>query len=172
MSQETNWIATLGSYLVQVFTWTLVILGWLVVVDQTEYRELTKIALARIAALRDQLRAIEELAIKFHTSPYEHASSNELARKIKKFSDELMDLKGSGYISQASASCSIDVRKAVTLSNFDQSTHQVLMRRDPIVANIEAIADNTDTQLMRCASSASTKPRTLRATLCGLVKRI
>lgn len=172
MSQEASWMTAFWSFIVQVLTWGLVVLGWLVVVDQTEYRELTKIALARIAALRDQLRSIEELAIKFHTSPYDQASSRELTRKIKKFSEEMMDLKAASHVSHASASCSIDVRKAVTLENFDQSSHQVLDRRAELVTNIEAVADRTDTQLMRCASSASAKPRTLRMTFQGLLKRI
>lgn len=160
------------SFIVQVLTWGLVILGWLVVVDQTEYRELTKIALGRIAALREQLRSIEELAIKFHTNPYDQATSQELIRKIKKFSEEMMDLKAAGHVSQASVSSTMDVRMAITLKNFDQSSHQVLDRRAELVTTIEAVADSTDTQLMRCASSASTKPRTLRMTFQGLRKRI
>lgn len=161
----------LGSVLVQGCTWFLVILGWLVVIDQTEHRELAKVSMARLAALRELLRSIEASAIKFHTTAFDQPTAEELMRSIKKLSEEVADLKRLGVTSVSMDMHLVEVRQAITLKNFDESTHKVLELRSSLVGSIQAVVDRADSALMRCASQACSTPRRLRTTICQLKKR-
>lgn len=105
-----------------IITWILVVLGWLVISDQNELREASKVAHARLQALRESLTTIEALALQHHTEKYDEARVRALLRMLGDFSTEVAYLQKRGHVGVGSLQGVVDLRSAITGKNMDESS--------------------------------------------------
>lgn len=161
MSANVEILTWAGKVLAQLVTWVLVVVGWLVVFDQNNYREVTKSVVKRIGELRVLLREIEAKAFQFHTENYDQRAAEELLRLLKRFSDELADLRAHEQVAGSVSNRSSELRRAITLKNFDQSSFAPVASDDELIGTIRGVTDATDRDLCRTASVKQMKPRPL-----------
>lgn len=155
-----------------VITSSTVIIGWMVVSDQQEARELSKSRYTRIYAMRDDLRKIEDAAITYHTSAFDQAKARSLIRSIKTFADELSHLKECGCIKFSTLQDVVSLRQAVTLKNCGSAaTFEAQAVDSDFVMEIEAAVGTIDRQLLASAQSVATTPRTLRESVVSVLRR-
>ncbi|WP_155760574.1 hypothetical protein [Stenotrophomonas maltophilia] len=155
-----------------ILTSTLVVLGWMVVSDQQEARELAKSRYARLYAIRDELRKIEISAVEYHTSKFDLAKARSLTKSIKTVSDELAYLRECGGIAFSTSQDVFDLRRSITLSNCDSEASYVAQDLDSkMITEIEAAVASIDRQILKAAQSVATTPRTLRASILETLKR-
>lgn len=163
------WIAEALKFVATSF---VVVIGWIVVSDQQEARELAKSRYARLYALRDELKKIEVEALKYHMGSFDRIISRSLMRSIKSLSDELSHLKECGCVGVGTMNDVASFRRSVTLKNCDSQLNFVRQSADSeLVVEIEASVATLDRQLLRIANHVATSPRTLRASLWATVKR-
>lgn len=155
----------IGSLIGSGVTWVLVIAGWLVVSDQQDDRELRKNRSVRIDEIRCRLAALEEAAVTFHTTLFDHEKLFILKRRLGVLSNELALLKNCEFVH---ADCSIFVmrfRQACTADNVEPSTHEVQSVTSPLVGAIMAARDDLDLMLVRSLTLALTRHKSVLSSL-------
>ncbi|EKT4070875.1 hypothetical protein [Stenotrophomonas maltophilia] len=153
-------------------TSSLVVLGWMVVSDQQEARELAKSRYTRLYAIRDELRKIESSAIEYHTTKFDLAKARSLTKSIKTISDELAYLRECGCIAFSTSQDVFDLRRSITLNNCDSESSYVAQDLDSkMIVEIEAAVASIDRQILKAAQSVATTPRTLKESISATWKR-
>ena len=137
----------------QVITWALVILGWLLVNHQNNLREKRKEVRSLLDKTQELLDSIEAQAIEYHTVQ----ETNDLAFRIKralsqkiKYRLEVLHLRSLDL-----GSCNSylkELRRAITLKNFDSANYQKIDISDQIVKGIWLSKDRLSQELERCFS--------------------
>lgn len=121
-------------------TWVLVIAGWYVIHRATLSRERRKESRDAVSKSIDQIRSIEDLAIKFHTSENFNTESyesliwqiNRTIRSLQRPPLKELDL---------SKSLLSRFRREITLNNADASTFEQQDRGSIIVKDIRTTTD-------------------------------
>jgi len=128
-------------------TWATVVLGWAIVSDQQNHRELRKDRSARLSELRDEIAEIEVDAIAFHTSAsFDRAKALALIRRLAVLSREFSFLGKCEYLSGDCSQTQIEFKKACTGTNFDLDplTFQTQLPEAPLLGDIMRSRDALD----------------------------
>lgn len=154
----------------QVVTWFLVVMGWLVLSDQAERREVTKSYFGRLQELRKELRSLEELSRGFHAEAYNEVKAQQVARAERHLSLELNNLKAKEIVPFSLTQEVIRLRQALTSRNFDSSSHSVQPWSSEIQLEIASAVDSVDRALFNAAHRIATAPITLRSSVTHAIK--
>lgn len=152
--------------------WALVVLGWMIVSDQQEKRELAKNGYTRINALREGLRSLSVKAINHHTNKFDEGDTREIMRALKIFYIEISHLRKHNYLQFSTANDAFAFRQALTGRNFDSGSYVTQPFDSEIVADIELATDSLDRQLLESAHRISCDKRTLRDSVSNAFKRL
>ena len=125
----------------QLVTWSLVVVGWLVINRQHNRREARKETRAQLDDLRDALVELERNAEDYHTAS---AHSETDARRIK------VQLQRATYVVDRLGLLNrqerdvriIALRRAITFKNFDTNGHAAQELSGELVAGINAAVDD------------------------------
>lgn len=171
-SLELSAILGLAGKVLQVFgTWLLVIVGWVVVSDQTQKREIAKGYLATFTRLRDALSKIEDSATLHHLQAYEASRVRKILRDLSSLGIEVTQLVRRGLIGSGATQLVVDFRSAVTKCNFDSSSYQPQQVDSALLLDIEATKDRFDRVLLESMDIVTYRPISLLASLKGIVGR-
>lgn len=118
--------------------WCLIILGWVVVNELAERREIRKNAESKIKDLRSCLSTLEDLVISFHTSTFCYSSAREIARRMKTLGHECSHLERRFLLTDEWQTRIVAVKASSTLENFEAATHECQKHDSLIIAKIEA----------------------------------
>ena len=137
----------------QIVTWLIVILGWAFVNHQNNLREKRKEIRSLIDSVNVQLNEIELLAIKYHTNE----ATEELAFQLKRsLSQQLLSkfkvLELRGFKIGSCDTYRKQLRKSVTLKNFDTNDYQVQGFSSEIVKDIWLTKDRLTHEMEKCFS--------------------
>lgn len=158
--------------MVRVFgAWILVILGWLVVADQQDFREQAKNCTARFLQLREQLIKIEDLAIKHHTTIFEQTLVNEIIRSVGDLSYEISYLHTCGLVGAGVSNNMMEFRQSITSRNMDFSTYATKELNSELVLNIRNKRSSLDRDLMSSAHLSLSTPRRFRDSIKNVLLR-
>jgi len=121
--------------------WGLVIIGWLLVNKQNNFRETRKELRARIDNFKAQIDELEDLSVEHHTSVQNSLHCAKIKRLLVKLQKELDVIRESLSLDNYSVKL-IRLRQAVTLRNFESSTYQPVSASDPIISEIGRASDD------------------------------
>lgn len=152
-------------------TWLLVVLGWLVISDQNEYRDAAREAHQRLQVLRSTLIEIEKLAIQHHTNGFCDELVRDLLRKLGDFSYEVSQLRNRKYVGIGVTHSIIDFRTAITGSNMDESSYQRLAVQSSIIDRIEQTRASIDRDLLGYSYKVLNSPDTLFTSLGRILRQ-
>jgi hypothetical protein len=153
-----------------VVAWFLVVIGWLVVSDQQDKREISKNAYSRLLSMRSELEIIEKEAVTHHTSAYSLDRVRLILRKVAMISGEVSHLRRLGFLEPSCVTAILRFRSAITLHNFDQSSYQALGLSDQRVTEIEVRRDEVAKELLEAEFRVVSRPRTLRKSVIEAVR--
>lgn len=128
----TNWANTL--------TWGMVLVGWFVVHYATKSRERHKENREAVARIIEEIKAVENLAVKFHTSEkFDSQTSDSLIWRVNRVNRTLQrpPLK----ILDIPVRLMVRFRKELTLLNTDSSTFLTQTFNSEIVKGTRAVTD-------------------------------
>jgi hypothetical protein len=137
-----------------------VILGWVVVSNLQDYRELRKDRVARVSEVRKRLHEFEQEALDFHTSEFQMQKVLSVVGSLSTLGRELHFLQACEYIAFEYQEPFVALRKACTNLNFDKQGHQVLDHADPLCLVIRSARDTLDAALMEAQIAAARDGRT------------
>jgi hypothetical protein len=135
----------------QIITWLLVILGWYLVNRQNNAREKRKELRALLDQTQKLLDDIETQAIAYHTveATGERAFflkctiSQKLKHKLDVLSRRSLNLESSLTLLK-------ELRKSITLNNFDSASYEKKELSDPLVRDIWLSKDRLSHELEKC----------------------
>ena len=127
-------------YVSQTVTWLIVLIGWFVIDKQNNRREQRKEIRAAIDALGEMLDVLEQDAINFHTSGFDERKGSELRLAIQRLSARVGRLSFSENVNLNTRI--IDLRRAITLRNFESTNHNVQQNDSQIILTIAAAKDS------------------------------
>lgn len=132
----------------QIPTWLVVVAGWFVVHHLTTKRDQRKEARERLDQFILVLRAIEEKAIQFHQSDtYKGDLARTLLFDIQRIIAKLKRHPFGSF--EVSPNLLKEMRRAVTLKNFDPSKFVCQPANSTILSNVANAVDDIDDQLER-----------------------
>jgi hypothetical protein len=135
----------------QIVTWVLVFAGWWIINHQTNLREKRKEIRSIIDNLQTLLEQIETQAIEYHTSNTPTDLAFHLKRSLsQRLQQHLSILKLRGLDVSTCYSFLKQLRRAVTLSNFDSSTFERQSISSPLIKDIWLSKDRLSHELERC----------------------
>lgn len=138
----------------QIVTWLIVVLGWCYVNHQNNLREKRKEIRALIDGVQTQLNDIEKLAIEYHTN--DEASENlafELKRNLnRKLLINFQILESRGFKTGECNTYRKQLRKAITLRNFDTGSFELQIVSSEIIKDIWLTKDKLSHEIERCFS--------------------
>lgn len=138
--------ASSSQILAQVPTWIIVIIGWFVVHHLSTKRDQRKEARERLDQYIHGLRALEERAVKFHQfTSYQADVARGLLFDIQRYHSKLNRHPFCSF--EISPCLKINLRKSITLKNFDASKFACQPANSPILGNIANAFDDIEDQL-------------------------
>jgi hypothetical protein len=140
---------TLEQMFMQMGTWLVIILGWSIVNRQNNQREKRKEVRTLIDKVQELLNKIEIDAISYHTQV---SNTEELAFQLKRnLNQTLRDKLEILEIRQIDVShcrnLHKELRKAVTLNNFDTANFQAQILSSSIIRGISLTKDRLSQEL-------------------------
>lgn len=170
-SPEPTLVAALVKAASQVFTWLLVIVGWIVVSDQQYHRELIKARREKIEDVRKKLRELDDSARKFHNGIYDVSLMQAILRMTSGISMEISLLKSEGVIGMGTVDDMVSLRQAITSENFDEVNHTD-KPADELLTRIDETYWSLDRQLATISTRMQAKRQTVFESLKDLSKRL
>lgn len=135
-----------NQFLAQIPTWILVVAGWFAVHHFANERDQRKEARECIDQFILALRAIEEKAIQFHQSDtYKGDSARTLLFDIQRIIAKLKRHPFGSF--EVAPNLLKELRRAVTLKNFDSSKFTCQPVNSSIFSNIAIAVDDIEDQL-------------------------
>lgn len=132
---------SLLSALIQAVTWLLVVLGWLVVHRKTLERERRKEHREASQRIVNELREIEQEATAFHRSQqFDGDRAESLMWRVTRAIKSLQRPPLSTL--QINISCLSQLRRSITLRNFDASSFSTQQASSEIVKDIRYATDD------------------------------
>lgn len=136
----------LSQILTQIPTWIIVIIGWFVVHHLSTQRDQRKEARERLDQFILALREIEEKVIQFHQSDtYKGDLARTLLFDIQRIITKLKRHPFGSF--EVSPNLLKELRRAVTLKNFDPSKFACQPANSPILGNVANAVDDIEDQL-------------------------
>ena len=134
-----EWYIVFRSY-GQVITWLIVIGGWFIINHHNNLRENRKEIRSSLDALKAELLALEVLSLSYHKeSVHDDSTAREIRLLIVRISNFLERLAiGNKRVINEKV---IELRKAVTLNNFDTHTHESMENNSEFIGNISYAID-------------------------------
>jgi hypothetical protein len=127
---------TVFQVLGQIVTWVIVIAGWLVVNRQNNDREMRREIRSRLDTLEKDIRELELVCVQFHTSEYDDKNAWQIVTTLERLWDHSSRLKlASDHALEVRI---FNVRRAMTLRNFDKSDHAILSMNAEQIGEIAA----------------------------------
>lgn len=155
-----------------IVAWFLVVLGWAVANDLAAQRERKKSDEGKLEQLRRTLEEIEELAVTHHSSAYDEARARKIGRMIKGVGATCSHLERCRVITSDWRAANIEVKRAVTMQNFEKSGHRIRSSGDEIVLALEGAFFKFQSVLMRMIEDRVNDAEPLRHTLKRMLKRL
>jgi hypothetical protein len=118
----------------QSIPWIIAVFGWYIVNKQNNLREQRKETRASLDRFIVRLETLERNAIDFHTSEYDETKSKQIVVEIQRLS--MIALHTNLLSITRHIELFSNLRKAITLNNFDKSTHQLLDITSKTIENI------------------------------------
>lgn len=124
----------------QWITWILVFFGWLVINYQHNKREDRKELRAIVDDLKNRIYSLEERAVQYHcTNEVKLSESNQIKLDIQRL---ISDIRLQGlFSSEQTTKIFKDLRRAITLNNFESATHKALPSDHLILSEIHESID-------------------------------
>lgn len=134
IEQHPWWYIPVIQGIFQIITWAIVVYGWFIVNRQNNRRELRKETRATVDMLKERLEKLEEIAISFHCSEFDLSKSTEIVREIQRIYQIIsrLELLSDEELSKVTK----DLRRSITLKNFDKSSHKRLLEDSPVLDSI------------------------------------
>lgn len=121
-------------------TWTMVLMGWLVINAQHNRRETRKEIRKSLDTLFENLKTLTDDSVKYHCS---EERQKTLAEKIKRdIKSIIMTVASLGLLHHRDGRLCIELRSSITLDNFDTNSHQQFDTNDILVLDIFDAVDN------------------------------
>ena len=152
--------------------WMLVVLGWSVVSDMADQRNRREKEETKIYGMRNELNNVEEYAINLHCNEYNDLTARKFARSIKGISLECSHLERIGVVDTKWRIKINNIRRAVTMNNFEQADHRALIQNDNLVSAIEASFIEFHSFLMKAVEIRINSRITLMNTIRRIIKNI
>ncbi|TPG50716.1 hypothetical protein EAH75_04570 [Rhodanobacter glycinis] len=127
--------------------WLTVIIGWVVVSDQQNHRELRKDRSTRLTDLRAEIAGVEQDAIAFHTADTcDREKALALIRRLSHLTREIALLRRCEYLNDDCGEARVLFRQACTGENFDlnDATFVKQHTESPVVGSIMAARDGLE----------------------------
>ncbi|ADL56758.1 hypothetical protein [Gallionella capsiferriformans] len=135
-----------GQFLTQIPTWLIVVAGWFVVHHLSQKRDQRKEARERVDQLVTAILSIEERAVRFHQSDsYQGDVARSLLFDIQRIIAKLKRHPFGSFV--ISPTLLKELRRAVTLKNFDASKFTRQEANSAILSNIADAVDDIEDQL-------------------------
>jgi len=123
-----------------VVTWAIIVLGWFIINQQQNSRELRKEIRSAIDILTEQIYELEEESINYHAEGSSAKSSQSIKQSIDRIEFQLevhrlipLSIRNKKIIA---------LRRAITRNNFDTYKYKKVAISDPIILDINyAITD-------------------------------
>jgi len=136
----------LSQILTQIPTWIIVVAGWFVVHHLSTQRDQRKEARERLDQFISALREIEEKAVQFHQSDsYKVDVARSLLFDIQRIIAKLKRHPFGSFV--VSPDLQKELRRAVTLRNFDPSKFSCQPANSSILSNVANAVDDIEEQL-------------------------
>jgi len=136
-------------------TWALVLLGWAVVNELQDFREMRKERLVRVTELRRKLDDFEKTVLAFHTSEFSGNENLIIQATLGSIARELKLLHDCRYIELQYENCLITFRVACTQVNFDKTSHQALSYDNLVCLSIMQAKGELDRTLLAAQFDAT-----------------
>jgi len=131
----------------QFVTWILVIGGWLIVNYQQNQRETRKEIHHDLTLTLDRVETIEKLSIEYHTNVHNEDIARSVKLHLQRLWSECDSLSILGSDSLSNLLC--ELRKSITLKNFDARDHAKLSKDDELIAEISSRIVSLENALKR-----------------------
>lgn len=139
---------TFTQFLWAFVTWLTVIVGWMVVADQQNYRELRKDRSSRLNDLRSKLLDVEHQAVDFHTADaFSESGAFILRRELGSLARELTILKDCKFIDMGCLELMVALRQACTEMNDTEVKFQKQVHFSERIGEIMAAREALDDRL-------------------------
>lgn len=149
----------------QIITWLLVVVGWLVLSDQQESRDFSKHVSQRLSELRKDLSLVEVLAKTHHTGSFDLSSVQQIVGMLGSLSDELAYLRKERIVGMSTANLVADFRRAVTGNNMDQSSYSAVGLSSQLVIEILTSRQVLDRELLISSHAVMRSRRSISKSL-------
>ncbi|NOQ64704.1 MAG: hypothetical protein GQ582_09355 [Methyloprofundus sp.] len=137
----------------QIVTWLIVIAGWVFVNQQNNLREKRKEIRSLIDNLHVQLDDIEKKAVKYHTDEGTKELAFQLKRDLnQKLRSKLKILELRDLDLKKSSTYQKELRKAITLNNFDTNNFKSQLFSSEIIKDIWLAKDKLSHEIELCFS--------------------
>ena len=138
--QHPWWLIPIVQGFGQAVTWAIVLFGWHIVNKQNNARESRKEIRSSIDRLIVRIEKLGELAIKFHSTEFDASLARSILQELQNIQKTT---KLTGLLSNSEQNqLNIDIRRSITLKNFDQSSYKQLSLRDPQIDRISCAVTN------------------------------
>lgn len=135
-----------GQFLAQIPAWLFIVAGWFVVHHLSTKRDQRKEARDRLDQFILALRTIEEKAIQFHQSDkYNGDLARTLLFDIQRIIAKLKRHPFGSF--EIASNLLTELRRAVTLKNFDSSKFACQPANSSIISNVANAVDDIEDQL-------------------------
>lgn len=171
--QETDgtFLPALIKGLSQVFTWLLVIVGWIVVSDQQYHRELIKARRDKLDEVRKKLADLEASSRKFHSTNYDVDLMQSIMRNISAVSLELSLLRNESIVGVGTTNDMVTLRQSITGQNFDPGSHTA-GPHTLLLTKIDEAHRTLDSQLAAASNLLHKKRQTILESIRDIRKRL
>jgi len=146
---DSNIVEKLGPIIGQIITWVIVNIGWWFVDNSNDKRETRKEIRATIEAMQALLDQLERNAVSYHTgdNPNEALASDIKRDLYRKLPSKIQLLGVRGLIVDSLGKPIINLRKSITLENFDSKQFKKLQLGDELIRRVGAAREEVGQQL-------------------------
>lgn len=125
-------------YYFQVITWAIIFIGWFFVAWVQEGRERSKETFDLMRKLAVRIEDLMSKSILHHTTSFDPVAFRKITAEIKFVSDSFSELRRRGLVSATSSQLIIDLRKAITSTNYSATEYVCQAGDSSFVADIDS----------------------------------
>ena len=140
MDAHPWWLVPLIQGVGQAITWLIVLFGWNIVNAQNNQRERRKEVRTSTDRLKERLEKLEQMAIAFHRSDFDSERARLIQGELQRISQTAIR---TGLLTTVDYNrFTVDLRRSITLKNFDSTSHIILPLSDPLLDRISCAINN------------------------------
>ena len=134
------WLVPLIQGVGQAVTWLIVLRGWYIVNKQNNQRERRKEIRTSTDRLKERIEKLEQIAITFHSSGFDSEKARVILGEIQRISQTAIRTRLLSY--EEHKQLTLDLRRSITLDNFDATNHRELLLNNPLLDRIYRSVNN------------------------------